>query len=134
MCDSVHRGVSASVHAGIPHPPRADTPRSRHPLGADTPQSRHTPPPPQNQTPAYSQRAADTHPTGMHSCLFIVTGNDDKMYSKNSTGNRNFHSKLALIVFQMNSFGLIESAEFRETSMETSPKAGLDTYLGIFPY
>ena len=70
----------------------------------------------------------------MHSCLFIVTGNDDKMYSKNSIGNRNFHSKLALIVFQINSVGLIESEEFRETSMETSPKAGLDTYLGIFPY
>ena len=32
-------GVSASVHAGIPHlPPRADTP-----LGADTPWSRHPP-------------------------------------------------------------------------------------------
>ena len=40
MCDSVHGGVSASVHAGIPHtPPGADTP-----LGADThPQSRHPP-------------------------------------------------------------------------------------------
>ena len=32
-------GVSASVHAGIPHPPGADTPQSRHPPppGADTP-------------------------------------------------------------------------------------------------
>ena len=28
--DSVHRGASASVHAGIP-PPGADTPRSKHP-------------------------------------------------------------------------------------------------------
>ena len=52
VCDSVHRrgGVSASVHAGM-HPPREDTPKSRHP------------PPP----PAYGQRAAGTHPTGMHS-------------------------------------------------------------------
>ena len=53
VCDSVKRGVSASVHAGIPtlpggrHPPGADTPpwsrhppRSRHPPGADTPPSR----------------------------------------------------------------------------------------------
>ena len=45
VCHSVHRGVSASVHAGIP------SPGSRHPpLGADTPpgtdtspQSRHPP-------------------------------------------------------------------------------------------
>ena len=53
-------------------PPEADTPRSRHPppTKADTLQSRHpreqTPPP--KQTPAYGQRAAGTHPTGMHSC------------------------------------------------------------------
>ena len=119
---------------GSRHPPGADTPQTRHP-----PDQTHTPPgadtaPPRNQTPAYGQRAAGTHPTGMHSCLFTVTGNDNKMYSKNSIGNRNFHSKLALIVFQINSVGLIESEEFRETSMETSPKAGLDKYLGIFPY
>ena len=47
VCDSVHRGVSASVHAGIPHPPsrppRADTPQGRYPLGAATPRSRHPP-------------------------------------------------------------------------------------------
>ena len=54
VCDSVHRGVSASVHAEIPLPleqtlPRADTPWeqtppwSRHPLGADIPQEQ-TPP------------------------------------------------------------------------------------------
>ena len=53
VCHSVHRGGSASVHAGIP--PRADAPRSRHPreqtppreqthpLGADPPGSRHPP-------------------------------------------------------------------------------------------
>ena len=66
-------GLSASVHAGIPHPPGADTPwqqtppGSRHPPeqtpleqtppgadtphGADTPRSRHPP-------------TADTHPPG----------------------------------------------------------------------
>ena len=81
--------MSASVHAGIP-------PRSRPPLGADTPQeqtppwSRHPPPeqtpprsrhiPPEQtpplrkQTPAYGQRAAGTHPTGMHSCLIFFLG------------------------------------------------------------
>ena len=64
-------------------PPRADPPeqtppRSRHPqeqtppkadtpLGADTPSRSR--PPPGKQTPAYGQRAAGTHPTGMHSCL-----------------------------------------------------------------
>ena len=48
VCDSVNRGVSASVHAGITppwsrHPPGADTPQeqmppqSRHTLRADTP-------------------------------------------------------------------------------------------------
>ena len=39
-------GVSASVHAGIPHPPpRADTPQSRHPSRADPPPRRRHPPP-----------------------------------------------------------------------------------------
>ena len=71
-------GVSASVHAGIPHPPTprdqvhpweqtppgADTPLeqtppgSRHPPGADTPSPRDT-----------ATAADGTHPTGMHSCL-----------------------------------------------------------------
>ena len=45
------------------HPPRADTPKSRHPRPrADIPQEQ-TPP-----VPAYGQRVAGTHPTGMHSC------------------------------------------------------------------
>ena len=67
-------GVSTSVHAGIPHPPRSrHTPQSRHPPRADTPPlrkqtppweqtpppgSRHTPPeqtPPRKQTPGYGQ-------------------------------------------------------------------------------
>ena len=36
--------------------------------------------------------------------------------SKNRVGNRSFHSKLPIIVFQINSLSLIESKEFRETS------------------
>ena len=42
VCDSVHSGRSASVHAGIP-------PRSRHPPGADTPMGADLAPP--EQTP-----------------------------------------------------------------------------------
>ena len=122
-------GGSASVHAGIPPPPRtrqtpprADTPpdqadppgpgrtpdqaepprtRQTHPPDqADTPpppwtrqtpltrqnpprtrqtppQTRQTPPradtppPPPEQTSAYGQRVAGTHPTGMHSCFSL---------------------------------------------------------------
>ena len=48
VCHSVHRGVSASVHAGIPHPSRADTPPEQTPLPrAHTPGSR----PPRADTP-----------------------------------------------------------------------------------
>ena len=57
-------GVSASVHAGIPHPPE-QSPRNRAPLGADTPLEQT---PPGKQTPVYGQRAAGTQPTGKHSC------------------------------------------------------------------
>ena len=62
VCHSVNGGVSASVHAGIPHP---------SPLGADTPPPEQTIPgadSPRKQTPAYTQWVAGTHPTGMHSC------------------------------------------------------------------
>ena len=56
-------------------PPQEQTPQSRHPPGADPqektplpPGRRHTPPPqPPKQAPAYSQWAAGTYPTGMHS-------------------------------------------------------------------
>ena len=45
VCLSVHRGgVCASVLAGIPPPPEADTPQSRQPPRADTPPEQ-TPPP-----------------------------------------------------------------------------------------
>ena len=49
--------------------------------------------------------------------LFSVTGNNNMIYSKNRIGNRNAHSKLLIIVFQINSINLIESEEFRETSI-----------------
>ena len=59
-------GVSASVHAGIPHPPGADTPWSGHPLGADTPLpgSRHTPRSrhPPEQTPPGADPLGQTPP------------------------------------------------------------------------
>ena len=58
---SVHRGgVSASVHAGIPHPPREQTPweQTPPPPGADTPLEADTPP---EQTPPWSRPpGADT--------------------------------------------------------------------------
>ena len=58
-------GLSASITPKSRHPPRADTPPPPRadtlPPRADNPKSRHTP-------PAYGQRAAGTHPTGMHSC------------------------------------------------------------------
>ena len=51
VCDSVHRGGSASVHAGIPHPPSRQPPRTSHP-----PRTRHPPdqaPPPPRSSRAY---------------------------------------------------------------------------------
>ena len=65
---SVHGGVvSASVYAGIHtlHSQEQTPPRSRHPPG-----SRH----PLCAVHAwkYGQQAAGTHPTGMHTCFFLV--------------------------------------------------------------
>ena len=72
-------GVSASVHAGIPHTPWSrHPPEQTHPRGADTPQEQippreqTRPPPPREQT--HGQWAAGTHPTGMHSCLVSFSG------------------------------------------------------------
>ena len=47
-------------------PPWEQTPREQTPQDQTPPRSRHPHPPPE-QTPAYGQRAAGTHPTGMHS-------------------------------------------------------------------
>ena len=49
--------------------------------------------------------------------LSTVIGNNNTIYSKNGFDNRKFHSKLPIIVFQINSISLIESEEFRETSI-----------------
>ena len=50
---------------------------------------------------------------------FTVTGNNNTMYlyNKNRIGNRKFHSKLPIIVFQISSISLIQSKEFRENSI-----------------
>ena len=56
----------------------------------------------------------------MHSFFnksFTVTSINDIMHSKNKISNGKFHSKLPIIVFQINSISLIESEEFRETSI-----------------
>ena len=80
-------GMSASVHAGIPHPQEQTSPQSRHPLGADTPTGADTPradTPQSRQPPTDTSPRADnppqemataadgTHPTGMHSCLLFI--------------------------------------------------------------
>ena len=93
VCRSVHRGGLPQCMLGYP-PPGADIPPEQTPSplgadppGADTPHWEQTPPtgsrhhpgadhppgadPPGKQTPAYGLRAAGTHPTGMHSCLFL---------------------------------------------------------------
>ena len=48
--------------------------------------------------------------------LFTVTGKNNTMYSK--IGLVNLDSKLPIVIFQMNSISLIESEEFRETSIK----------------
>ena len=65
-------GVSASVHAGIQHPPLEQTPPGAAPPGAD-------PPPATNHAGRYSQRADGTHPTGMQSCL-LTSFHFDSIY------------------------------------------------------
>ena len=58
-------------------PPRADTPPDQPPPPWDQahpPGTRH--PPPGKRTAAYGQRAAGTHPTGMHSCWLIFLISD----------------------------------------------------------
>ena len=55
----------------------------------------------------------------MHSyinSIFTVSGNNNTMHSKHKIGNRNIHSKLPIIVFQINSISLIESEEFGKIS------------------
>ena len=65
---------------GYHHPPRkggtpweGGTPQEQTPPWEGAPPQKEAPPqeqtPPGKQTLAYGQRAAGTHPTGMHSCL-----------------------------------------------------------------
>ena len=68
-------GVSASVHAGIQHPPweqtptpGADTSPGAFTPGADTPLE-ETPPGAVHAWRHLGQQAGGTHPTGMHTCL-----------------------------------------------------------------
>ena len=60
---SVHRGASASVHAGMHTSTEADTPwKQTPPLEADTPTPRAV------HAGREGQQAGGTRPTGMHIC------------------------------------------------------------------
>ena len=62
------QGGSASVHAGIPHPPQDRAPpQTRYP----PPGSRHHTPPGAEHAGRYGQRAGGTHPTGMESWIIL---------------------------------------------------------------
>ena len=71
VCSSVHRGGSASVHAGIPHPlSRRPTPPEQTPPGADPPGSRH--PWSRHPLPPGSRPPGSRHlPTPMQSILGV---------------------------------------------------------------
>ena len=60
VCDSVHRGVSAPVHAGIHHPPLIRLP------GADHPHMSRPPSPGAAHAGRYGQQAGGAQPTVMH--------------------------------------------------------------------
>ena len=67
VCDSVHRGGSP----GRGNPPgQGESPREQTPQQGEPPPGSR--PPPRKHTPAYGQRVAGTHPTGMHSCYRVV--------------------------------------------------------------
>ena len=54
-------------HPQVRHPPEQTPPWEQTPPLHQTPPGAD--PPPRKQTPAYGQRAAGTHSTGMHSCF-----------------------------------------------------------------
>ena len=81
VCHSVHRGVSAPVHAGIYPPGQTLAPWSNIPCPMHA--GIHPPPPAQcilGYTPRCPVHAGidmatavdGTHPTGMHSCTFYL--------------------------------------------------------------
>ena len=68
--------MSASVHAGIPHPPQSRHPPDQTPPWEQTPPQEQTPPgadtpPGTEHAGRYGQRAGGTHPTGMQSCFLF---------------------------------------------------------------
>ena len=86
VCHSVHgRGVCQGEpprQGNPPLPGRTPPARETHPLpGRHTPCQGDTLPdqtprdqtPPGKQSAAYDQRAAGTHPTGMHSCILVIS-------------------------------------------------------------
>ena len=65
VCPQRGEGVSASVHGGIPNPPKSrHPPGADTPLGADTPRSGHTPQSrsPPEQTTTWEQTPLSRHP------------------------------------------------------------------------
>ena len=90
---SVCPGGSASVHAGIPHPPGADPPRADIILGADTSLGPDTPSP-QDQTPPRDQTPPPRRLLLRTVCILlecILVFNFESLYfaSKWSNGNQN---------------------------------------------
>ena len=83
--NSVHRGGGClsqcmlgytppgQTPPGSRHPPGVDPPLEQSPPRADTLPPGSRPPHPGKQTAAYGQRAAGTHPTGMHSCSHMIS-------------------------------------------------------------
>ena len=76
VCDSVHRGGSASVQAGMPphntppppHPWAESSPLEQDPPDQPLPRDQ-APPPSAEHAGRYGQRAGGMHPTGMQSCF-----------------------------------------------------------------
>ena len=60
--------------------------------------------------------------------LFNVTVNNNTIYSKNRISNRNFHSKLTIILSQINSISLIE--EFSETLINKHWRTHMHNHIG----
>ena len=113
-------GVCLSACWDTTTPPRADTPPGPFPPIADTPVQQppleQTPPktnppgpdtPPGKQTPGYSQRAAGTHPTGMHSCVVI-----DLHQLHIKVLNDGFRSATRLFLFKFQSISDILKIKF----------------------
>ena len=65
VCDSVYRGGSASVHAGIPTPPGAGTPQRQTPPGVGTP------PTPRKQAPPGIRSMIGRYASYWNAFLFI---------------------------------------------------------------